>query len=167
MSPAFCPQCGTAQASRADFCPDCGADLSTGTPPVVRREDERVATVAYAGFLRRFGAWFIDGVLLTIVTIILAVIIGPSPIPFVIGLLYFIGMEGSPKQATLGKMAVRIVVTDVHGERITYNRATGRHLAKFISAVVLLIGFLMVAWTERKQGLHDMIAGTLVVTGRR
>ena len=117
--------------------------------------------------MRRFGAWFIDGVLLFIVTIILAVIIGPSPIPFVIGLLYFIGMEGSPKQATLGKMAVSIVVTDVHGERITYNRATGRHLAKFISAVVLLIGFLMVAWTERKQGLHDMIAGTLVMTGRR
>ena len=80
--------------------------------------------------------------------------------------LYFAVCESSPWQATLGKLALGIRVTDLQGQRIGFLRALGRYPAKFLSALILFIGFLMVAWTQRKQGLHDMIAGTLVLNGR-
>jgi len=76
--------------------------------------------------------------------------------------LYEAFMESSAYQATLGKMAFGMKVTDLYGNRISFARATGRHFAKIISGMILCIGFIMVAFTERKQGLHDMIAGTLV-----
>jgi len=72
-------------------------------------------------------------------------------------------MESSVRQATIGKGILGLRVTDLDGNRITFLRAAIRDLAKIISAFILLIGFIMVAFTERKQGLHDMIAGTLVV----
>ena len=76
--------------------------------------------------------------------------------------LYFAIMESSPTQATLGKMAIGIVVTDMSGNRVSFGRATGRHFAKIVSGIILGIGFLMIAFTERKQGLHDIMADTLV-----
>ena len=78
------------------------------------------------------------------------------------GWLYFALMESSTRQATLGKMALDMKVTDDEGNRISFGRATGRYFAKILSALILLIGFIMVAFTDRKRGLHDMIAGTLV-----
>jgi uncharacterized RDD family membrane protein YckC len=72
-------------------------------------------------------------------------------------------LESSSMQATLGKMALGLKVTDLNGKQISFGKATGRYFAKIISAIILLIGFIMVAFTEKKQGLHDMIAGTLVV----
>jgi len=83
-----------------------------------------------------------------------------------IGWLYFAILESSPWQATLGKKALGLVVTDQLGQRIGFGRATGRYFAKILSALILLIGFIMVAFTERKQGLHDLIAGTFVVRGQ-
>ena len=53
------------------------------------------------------------------------------------------------------------------GQRLSFLHATGRYFAKFISAIILGIGFLMIAFTDRKRGLHDMIAGTLVIKVRR
>jgi uncharacterized RDD family membrane protein YckC len=72
-------------------------------------------------------------------------------------------MESSSRQATLGKMALGIVVTDMDGKRISFGRAVGRNLGKIISQIILFIGFLMVAFTQKKQGLHDIIANCLVV----
>ena len=77
--------------------------------------------------------------------------------------LYFAGLESSARQATVGKMALGIRVTDLDGERIGFGRATCRLLAKIISALILYIGFIMAGFTARKQALHDMICGTLVV----
>jgi uncharacterized RDD family membrane protein YckC len=57
-----------------------------------------------------------------------------------------------------------IYVTGLDGQRISFLRATGRYLAKFLSALILFIGFIMAAFTARKQALHDMIAGTLVLS---
>jgi uncharacterized RDD family membrane protein YckC len=54
-------------------------------------------------------------------------------------------------------------VTDLEGRRISFARATGRHFAKLLSGFILMIGFIMAGFTQRKQALHDMIAGTLVV----
>jgi uncharacterized RDD family membrane protein YckC len=76
--------------------------------------------------------------------------------------LYEALMESSSYQATLGKMIFGMKVTDLYGNRISFARATGRHFAKIISGMILCIGFIMVGFTERKQGLHDLIAGTLV-----
>ena len=80
--------------------------------------------------------------------------------------LYFALCESSAWQATVGKLALGIRVTDLQGNRISVARAMGRYPAKVLSYIILFIGFLMVAWTRRKQGLHDMIAGTLVLNGR-
>jgi uncharacterized RDD family membrane protein YckC len=78
-------------------------------------------------------------------------------------LAYYAGMESSPLQATLGKMALGIRVTDLHGRRISFLRAFGRLAGKIVSAMIFYIGFIMAAFTERKQALHDMMAGTLVI----
>jgi uncharacterized RDD family membrane protein YckC len=76
--------------------------------------------------------------------------------------LYEAFMLSSPYQATLGKMIFGMKVTDLYGNRISFGRATGRHFAKWISGMILGIGYIMVGFTERKQGLHDILAGTLV-----
>ena len=82
------------------------------------------------------------------------------------GVLYFALCESSAWQGTLGKLALGIRVTDLQGKRISFPRALGRYFAKILSAIILGIGFLMVAWIQRKQGLHDMICDTLVLNGR-
>ena len=83
-----------------------------------------------------------------------------------IPLVYYALLESSPWQATVGKRVCRLRVTRLDGRRITLPRAIGRYFAKFLSAFILGIGFLMVAWTRRKQGLHDLLADTLVVRRR-
>jgi uncharacterized RDD family membrane protein YckC len=75
---------------------------------------------------------------------------------------YRAAMESSHFQGTLGKLAVQIKVTDRNGNRISFERATGRYLAKLVSTITLGIGYAMIGFTPRKQGLHDQIAGTLV-----
>ena len=127
----------------------------------------------YAGFWRRFAAWLIDYILVGVVTGILVAILGAigddagtglGYFLSVIGsLLYYSVLESSANQATVGKMALGIQVTDLQGNRISFGRALGRTLAKILSGLILLIGYIMAAFTAKKQGLHDMIAGTLVV----
>lgn len=83
----------------------------------------------------------------------------PAPIPW----LYHALMESSAKQSTVGKMLLKIRVTDLNGQRISFARATIRHFSKVISVLTLFIGFLMAGWTKKNQTLHDKIAGCLVV----
>jgi len=121
--------------------------------------------VTYAGFWKRVAALLIDSVVISAATgILTAVTFGMAWFSiFLLPWVYEAIMLSSEKQATVGKMVLGIVVTDVNGGRITFARATGRHFAKWLSALILGIGFLMVAFTEKKQALHDMIADTLVV----
>lgn len=77
--------------------------------------------------------------------------------------LYFALFESSSKQATWGKQIFGLRVTDGNGQRISFARASGRTFAKFISYIILYIGFMMAGWTKRKRALHDMIADTLVI----
>ena len=77
--------------------------------------------------------------------------------------LYFSLMESSVWQATLGKKALGLTVTDLEGRRISFGRATGRYFAKILSTLTIGIGYLMAGFTAKKQALHDMIAGTLVL----
>lgn len=135
----------------------------------------------FAGFWIRVLAYIIDIIPLAIIGVLLALLSGDPLIDtdpaapvygisdllgLVIGIAYFVGFESSSYQATPGKMALGLIVTDSHGRRISPMRAVGRYFAKILSGLILMIGFIMVAFTERKQGLHDMIASTLVVKGK-
>lgn len=80
-----------------------------------------------------------------------------------IQILYFTFMESSKNQATVGKMAMGIIVTDLNGGKLDFSKALVRNLCKIISNLTLLIGYIMAGFTEKRQALHDMIASTLVV----
>ena len=159
----------------------------------------------YAGFWARFGAAFIDGLIIslpfTVMGWALAAAYGVPPFgnqnygpggygtygrggppaqdpvytvlslainlaSIVAGWLYEAMQTSGPHMATIGKRALGIRVTDLNGQRISFGRATGRHFAKILSFCMCLIGYIMAAFTERKQALHDMIASTIVVEGK-
>jgi uncharacterized RDD family membrane protein YckC len=129
------------------------------TPPVVP---------LYAGFWRRGAAAVIDGIILVVANIALTLMMANRPVlVFLINLLlavtYFAWFHSSGAQATPGKRAFGIKVTDVEGERISFLRGAWRYVAMFFSSLILGIGYLMAAFTEKRQALHDIMAGTLVV----
>jgi len=144
----------------------------------------------YAGFWRRFVAMIIDGIVFTPLLIIFLVssglvglisgasyrdtegfgaallglgIFGGLLVLLAANWLYHTMMESSRHQGTLGKMALGIKVTDLNGNRISFARANGRFFGKWVSGAVMNIGYLMAAFTEKKQALHDILAGCLVV----
>jgi uncharacterized RDD family membrane protein YckC/predicted RNA-binding Zn-ribbon protein involved in translation (DUF1610 family) len=186
-----CPECGNEVKSGESACKNCGYPL--GRAPAAPQAqyasqllrantedfvpDSGAVVVVYAGFWRRFVAALIDGVLVTVVLfvldILLALVLKSSPpalaaaislgLTIGVGIAYYVVQESSSQQATLGKRALGIIVTDIHGHRISNARALGRYFAKLLSAFTLLIGYIMAGFTEKKQALHDMMAGTLVV----
>jgi uncharacterized RDD family membrane protein YckC len=148
--------------------------------------------VAYAGFWLRFVAWIIDRIVIQVTSSILFLPFGASiglrqfmrnhppsspeeliPIFASMGRifilltlltwLYYALLESSSWQATLGKKALGLEVTDLAGSRISFGRATGRYFARWISNMTLTIGYIMAGFTAKKQALHDIIAGTLVM----
>jgi uncharacterized RDD family membrane protein YckC len=182
---AFCPNCGAAAPTAGAV-----ATSSVSVPMPPSGAWSAATPIVYAGFWRRFWAYLIDWILLAAVTTPITVLLGlpmfgrfgstadmaPEEMAAMIGSIflsntisilgnwmYFALMESSGRQATLGKMALGIKVTDLEGRRISFARASGRYFAAILSAIILCIGFLMIAFTEKKQGLHDMLAGTLVV----
>jgi uncharacterized RDD family membrane protein YckC len=80
-----------------------------------------------------------------------------------IQVLYFTLLESSSKQATVGKMAVGIKVTDINGNKLDFTKALVRSLCRILSAMIFFVGYIIAAFTEKKQALHDMIASTLVL----
>ena len=161
-------------------------------PPALQESGAGVPSKAGepAGFWIRFAAVVIDGIVLQVGGFIAGLILGFG-IGFVMGMrgcdqvtivyvckaagfiigiilnwLYFACMESSRCQATLGKMALGIKVTDALGNRLTFGHATGRHFAKILAAIPLGIGFMMAGLTDRKQALHDIIASTFVIRSR-
>ena len=149
---------------------------------------EQFQTPNYATFWHRFAAALIDGLLLLVIYCPLALVLGVvgavaeqsgegaqvasvagqvlfQLFTLVTGWLYSALLESSSWQATVGKKVLGIRVTDLEGRRIGFGRATGRHFGKIISQMICFIGFIMAAFTERRQALHDMIAGTLVLQG--
>lgn len=81
----------------------------------------------------------------------------------IIQILYFTFMESSKYQATVGKLALGLMVTDVNGAKLDFTKALVRNLCRIISNITMLIGYIIAGFTEKKQALHDIIAGTLVV----
>jgi uncharacterized RDD family membrane protein YckC len=133
----------------------------------------------YGGFWRRFAAFLIDGIILYLSLFMVGFVLGIAlaigngngdavgSVAWLLGVigswLYYALFESSAWQATPGKKALDLKVTTEQGERISFGRATGRHFSKIISGLTLGIGYLMVGFMDKKQGLHDLIARTLVI----
>jgi uncharacterized RDD family membrane protein YckC len=145
--------------------------------------------IHYAGFWIRLVAGIIDGVILSFVGGIIQNIslyfwaihpVAGAPIhqaavtmtiwvtvfQVLVCALYESLLLSSSWMATLGMKAVGIKILDYSYERISFGRAVGRYFAQWLSGILLGIGFLMIAFTPRKQGLHDKIAKTLVIYSR-
>jgi uncharacterized RDD family membrane protein YckC len=158
----FCPNCGQENAEPAIFCQHCGTPFQS--KPTT--SSDIVQPRSYAGFWVRFVALIIDVLIVAVASgLVSAATLGAGMVVSLFApWLYEAFMLSSEWQATVGKRAMSIVVTGTDGSRISFARATGRHFAKYISAFALCIGFIMAAFTAKKQALHDMIAETLVVT---
>lgn len=182
-----CKVCQKEISKNAASCPHCG-EIYSGEFSNQHRSKEIKFHSGYAGFWFRAIAIIIDGIIAQIASIIivfpLAFALGASMsmlgrftaadiegagylLGYVLGIviqwLYFTISESSKWQATLGKKMFGILVTDMDGNRIGFGKANGRYWSKIISALILFVGFIMAAFTQRKQGLHDIIAGTLVI----
>lgn len=149
----------------------------------------------YAGFWVRLVAYVVDSILLSVGYVLLVMVLmvpmglvgagssgNPSSaagtgmllvlgcasyvLPVMMFWAYFALMESSRHQGTLGKMVMGLRVMTEDGQRLSLGRATARFLGRMLSGMILCIGYIMVAFTEKKQGLHDLIAGTIVVTRR-
>ncbi len=146
--------------------------------------------VVYAGFWKRVAAYCIDSLIVGLVGGVVAMVIGmalglgmagigggsdamgagfimiqllTNLLSIALSAAYYAGFHASTGKATLGKMAVGIKVVRTDGARISIARGIGRYFAAMLSGLILCIGFVMAAFTERKQGLHDMLCDTLVV----
>ena len=130
----------------------------------------------YAGFWLRGCAALVDAVVVSSPVLVLSFFIGlASPrnmeelltnlqlLQIVVSWLYWAVLESSTQQATIGKRLFGLRVTDVHGQQISFVRATGRYFGKAISVGILGMGYVMAAFTDRKQTLHDIMAGCLVL----
>jgi uncharacterized RDD family membrane protein YckC len=175
----------------AESCQACGEPLAdspiegdkSGAGSISARK-----SIVYAGFWFRAAAYSLD---LAILGVVLAIVlrplleknqVGPSfqdvwkfynrdssqaiAMQLLVELaywLYFATFESSPWQATPGKKVLGLRVTDLEGRRISFIRASLRHFGKLISSLLLGIGFVFAGFTEKKQALHDMLAGCLVL----
>lgn len=186
----YCPHCGSAHPDDAIFCPRCGSWVgAVGSLPAEKLQ-------RFASFWQRLGAGVIDVLVIGLpLNVVSAFLLPQTPTVesttdpvtdevtlhwqgdwdrFVVVILaatavqwlYSAVMNSSSRQATLGKMALGLKVTDERGERISFLRATGRFFATWLSQLTLGIGYLMVIWTHKKQALHDKVAGTVVVPSK-
>jgi uncharacterized RDD family membrane protein YckC len=187
----YCSTCGCQNVASASFCQRCGASLGLGVVAAPVTYQQAVASAGYGGFWIRFLALIIDGIIVRVAVFPFAAAFGlmglrhrpfimhgpldESDIATIVGAslatfwifaginwLYEALLTSSVWQGTVGKKILNLKVTDEGGNRITFARATGRHFAKYYVSTILLIGFIMAAFTDRKRALHDIIAGTLV-----
>lgn len=199
-----CPSCGAENNKIAKFCTKCGTALSsssqTSDTPTQKLSDsisETSEQINYARLWIRLGAFIIDFILLSVAFITIAALMGISLVTsmeikdegytffilagiLALSWLYNAGMESSSHQATLGKRAVGLKVTDLEGNRISFGKATVRYFFKYICiflvningipysvqgvvAIGYLVNFLFIPFNSKKQALHDIIAHTVVI----
>ena len=136
-------------------------------------QEHDVTAYEYAGFWRRFAASLVDGIILSIPNSlfpkfewrpdIYTMMYVSISFSFIIQWLYFAFMQSSDLQATLGQRLLKIKLVSLNGNPIDFGQATGRFFAKILSALIFGIGYFMFFFTEKRQCLHDILAGTIVV----
>jgi len=146
------------------------------TPPIDQPPPQAVTGPPYGGFWVRFAAYVVDGFIIGIGLLLIAVVWGLAfgwqaaaesndlltLVVIVLGQLYHAYFVSSAKMATPGKRLCGLYVTDLEGRRLGFGKALWRNVAALFSYLTLYIGFFMAGFTERKQALHDKLAGTLV-----
>ena len=182
----FCSACGSEIAETSRFCPTCGKAVATATATRPYAGFwVRLAAYLIDGLITGIpvGILFFLAVAGGLATFPF-VNLGPNPdpqqlVPAFLGMivlivplllcsavirwLYSAGMESSARQATLGKGLLSLRVTDLNGQRLSFGHASGRYFAKIVTHVIPLgIGWIMAGFTEKKQAVHDFIAGTVV-----
>ncbi len=183
----FCHVCGTAVAAIPQMTA-VAAPVAAQPPPAQTWPDWAASGVPvtvgdYATFGERFVALIVDWIILSVCSWTVALVLGVAfyaaagsseatdtaagGMMFVFLVLahwlYFAVLESSDWQATVGKRAMKIVVTDERGRRLSFARATGRSFARMLSGLFLFAGYLLAAFTARRQTLHDLLASTLVL----
>ena len=186
----YCPHCG---ANVAEQTPSPSSAPGTQPAAGAAEAGSMPPSGQYAGFWFRLGACFIDGLILGAMSLTVQMLLGfglgfglgfdasrrPGDMADIFAILGLVGISigantafawlyealltSSHWQATVGKRALGIVVTDENGGRISFLRATGRHFAKWISALLLFAGYLIQPFTPKRQALHDILSGTLVI----
>jgi len=180
-----CPRCGTRLGSGVTFCFNCNADLrqlasaqrARTAAPDAAAPAAADTDVVYGTPVARLCAAFLDGIVIGIIYGVLTAVL-TAPLAGARGInmaraivqlaalpiywLYFAGFEAA-RGATPGKKTLGLRVTDLEGAPISFGRATARYFMKIPATLLLGIGLLMIAFTKRRQGLHDVVARTLVV----
>lgn len=174
-------------------CMQCGVNFESESESVLCFACQMQCQKRLGSFWQRVLAFLVDNTILTFLTAILATLLGlndPQLAEYILTqaaqnpqaistlpelptalvalyvflpLVYFAGFESSRLQATPGKFLLRIYVTDLNGNAISFWRALGRYFGKIASSLILNLGYLLAAFTIKKQALHDMLAHTLVV----
>lgn len=116
----------------------------------------------YAGFWRRFAATLIDGLILFIPTMVLNFVIPFAGI--IVTFLYVTFFNSSRLMGTPGKLFMGLNVVTEAGLRISYQQALIRYFVGIVSALFLFFGYLMNLFTPKRQTLHDIVAGVIVVS---
>jgi uncharacterized RDD family membrane protein YckC len=126
-----------------------------------------VALLQYAGFWRRFVAFWIDVCLISVAHWALKHVVhnagwNGDELWLLLALLYYTAFESSPERATVGKMITGISVCTSDGRRLSFARAAIRNIAK-VASLLIVVGFIMPLLTVRKQALHDILTDAVVV----
>lgn len=172
----YCPACGAELVANSRYCAQCGAALNAPVPPPAPEALD--ISLKYASLGRRAAACLLDILVLVLIWASVHMLLRlmhaaqpanwvwflPSPGSFfTVSWIYHAVLESSPSQATYGKQVLKLRVTDLSGQRISFARANGRFLARLLSWVSLSVGFFMAAFTHKRQALHDMVAETVVL----
>jgi uncharacterized RDD family membrane protein YckC len=185
----FCNACGSALTGSAST--DDSRPISNNNSPLPPVSNKSFSDdFVYAGFWWRVLAYLIDAIILSIgywlvglllglngwlflgadykywATVGVTFVVTYTVLTFIAPWLYYALMESSKFQGTIGKWALKMRVVDEEGRQITFARATGRYFGMFLSSLTLGIGYIMVAFTERKQGLHDILARTIILKSK-
>lgn len=186
----FCPVCGEASFSGSK--PGSAVTQVPATPlnPLPTRSGPQspassqngasidVSAMQYAGFWRRAGSLVLDGIFVTLLTLPIfflffflidamenedAAVLIFYALSISAVFIYYGVQESGEHQATWGKRIMGLVVSDMQGQRITLGRAFGRHLGRFLSMMLMYLGYVLALFTERRQTLHDKLSGTVVL----
>jgi uncharacterized RDD family membrane protein YckC len=140
--------------------------MTSFTEPASGQSSSKGASGPRAGFWRRFGAAFLDGVLLGIIELLLRGVLKSfgAVLALLVSIAYYSYLEGGASGQTLGKRALGIRVISLEdGGPIGYGRGFIRWIGRIVSAIPIFLGYFWMLWDKESQCWHDKFASDVVV----